>query len=75
MALLSIYRYNVIIKFILTQTVVSLLYRLGQMGLMQILEWKKEFTRMEDISLLLRIHQTKTSGNEMIIKLKMTIDS
>lgn len=45
------------------------------MGLMQILEWKKEFTHMEDISLLLRIHQTKTSGNEMIIKLKMTIDS
>ncbi|XP_076736077.1 hydroperoxide isomerase ALOXE3-like [Maylandia zebra] len=43
---------------------------LGQMGLMQILEWKKEFTRMEDISLLLRIHQTKTSGNEMIIKLQ-----
>uniref|UniRef100_A0A669DVW2 Hydroperoxide isomerase ALOXE3 n=1 Tax=Oreochromis niloticus TaxID=8128 RepID=A0A669DVW2_ORENI len=34
---------------------------LGQMGLMQILEWKKEFTRMEDISLLLHIHQTKRS--------------
>ncbi|XP_030606493.1 arachidonate 15-lipoxygenase B-like [Archocentrus centrarchus] len=34
---------------------------LGQLGLMQILEWKKEFTCMADISLLLGLRKNKTS--------------